>query len=177
MSHYRRLTKLFAIGSVAAFSLVTTAHLAGLRFNTTKSIPIGFYWTTDEPAKVGSYVMFCPPTREPFITAKNRGYLSAGFCPGDFGYMMKKILAAKNDEVAVTSAGVYVNSQLLPLSAPRPTDKAGNPMPRDSRGEYTLKQDELLLMSDVSSTSFDARYFGPVSDSQIKTVITPVYTW
>jgi type IV secretory pathway protease TraF len=32
-------------------------------------------------------------------------------------------------------------------------------------------------MSDVSGTSFDGRYFGPINRSQIKTVIRPVITW
>jgi type IV secretory pathway protease TraF len=32
-------------------------------------------------------------------------------------------------------------------------------------------------MSDVSRTSFDGRYFGPISRAQIRTVIVPVFTW
>jgi type IV secretory pathway protease TraF len=40
-----------------------------------------------------------------------------------------------------------------------------------------LKDSELLLMSDVSGTSFDGRYFGPVNLSQAKGVITPIITF
>jgi type IV secretory pathway protease TraF len=32
-------------------------------------------------------------------------------------------------------------------------------------------------MSDVSGTSFDGRYFGPINRSQIQTVVSPVITW
>nr|WP_289847564.1 S26 family signal peptidase [Celeribacter halophilus] len=50
-------------------------------------------------------------------------------------------------------------------------------MPRYQTSQYTLGNSELLLMSDVSGTSFDARYFGPVNRSQVKAVIRPVFTW
>ena len=47
-------------------------------------------------------------------------------------------------------------------------------MPRYQFSGYTLGKSELLLMSDVSGTSFDGRYFGPVDLSQIRGVIRPV---
>jgi type IV secretory pathway protease TraF len=50
-------------------------------------------------------------------------------------------------------------------------------MPRYPSNAFTLGASEVLLMSDVSATSFDARYFGPLSCSQIKSVIRPVLTW
>ena len=50
-------------------------------------------------------------------------------------------------------------------------------MPRFQSDRYTLGNAEVLLMSDVSATSFDGRYFGPVNRSQIQTVIRPVFTW
>ena len=62
-------------------------------------------------------------------------------------------------------------------SAPIKADKAGRPLPRYQSNSYTLGNSEVLLMSDVSATSFDGRYFGPINRSQIKTVIRPVITW
>ena len=79
--------------------------------------------------------------------------------------------------VAVADDGVRVNGELLPLSAPIKADKAGRPLPRYQSNSYTLGNSEVLLMSDVSATSFDGRYFGPINRSQIKTVIRPVITW
>lgn len=70
-----------------------------------------------------------------------------------------------------------VRGELLPLSAPIKADKAGRPLPRYQSNSYTLGNSEVLLMSDVSATSFDGRYFGPINRSQIKTVIRPVITW
>ena len=89
---------------------------------------------------------------------------------------MKKILAAKNDKVVITDDGVHVNGELLPFSAPLSSDKYGRPLPV-LRAAYELGDSDLLLMTDVSYKSFDARYFGLINRSQIRGVIRPVFTW
>jgi conjugative transfer signal peptidase TraF len=122
--------------------------------------------------------MFCPPKDAVFDDAKERGYIGAGFCPGgDYGYMMKRVLAAKNDVVSVTDDGVRINGVLVPNSAPIRADKAGRLLPRFQADDHTLGNAEVLLMSDGSATSFDGRYFGPINRSQIQAVIRPVLTW
>lgn len=166
-----------AIGGASLLLLGMACYAVGARINTTKSIPVGLYWTSDKPVEKGAYVFFCPPQVGLFVDAKERGYIGAGFCPGDYGYMMKRILAAKKDVVSISDDGVRVNGQLLPFSTPLKADKAGRPLPRYQAARYTLGNSEVLLMSDVSGTSFDGRYFGPVNLSQIKTVIFPVITW
>ncbi len=166
-----------AIGGVGLLLLGVGCYAVGVRINTTKSIPVGLYWTSSKPVEKGAYVMFCPPQVGVFEEAKSRGYLGAGFCPGGYGYMMKRVLAAKDDTVTITDDGVKVNSELLPHSKPHKADRAGRPMPRYQANTFILGDGEVLLMSDVSATSFDGRYFGPVLRSQIKTVIFPVITW
>lgn len=166
-----------AIAGVAAMSVAAISYAAGARINTTKSIPVGLYWTTDAPIEKGAYVLFCPPDVGVFATAKERDYIAGGFCPGDYGYMMKRILAAKGDTVTVTDNGVAVDGELLPHSKLIKADLDGRELPRYQSSQYTLGSSELLLMSDVSDTSFDGRYFGPVSRSQVKSVIRPVITW
>jgi conjugative transfer signal peptidase TraF len=88
------------------------------------------YWITDAPITKGAYVMFCPPERKVFVDAKERGYIDAGFCPGNFGHLMKKILAAKGDTIAVTPQGVTVNGEVLPYSKPVAEDGVGRPLPQ-----------------------------------------------
>lgn len=162
----------------AGASLLAVAALAWpMRINTTKSIPVGFYWMTSDAVKKGSYVIFCPPETELFHTAKERGYIGAGFCQGGYGYMMKRVVAVTGDEIATGGDGVHVNGSLLPFSVPRATDKAGRPLPRIENKRYTLGASELLLMSDVSGTSFDGRYFGPIDRKQVQGVIRPIFTW
>lgn len=162
------------VGFVAAGG---TMYAAGARVNTSKSIPLGLYWTSSAPITKGEYVIFCPPQRTVFDDARERGYIGPGFCPGNNGYMMKKVLAAKGDTVSVTPQGVTVNGGLLPHSKPLRVDTAGRPLPYMSDKRYTLGESELLLMTDRSETSFDARYFGPVTREHVKSVIRPVFTW
>ncbi|SEA65121.1 conjugation peptidase TraF. Serine peptidase. MEROPS family S26C [Nitrosospira multiformis] len=161
----------------AALSMIAgglICYLAGLKINTTKSIPVGIYQLVDVPVGKGEYVIFCPPQTALFDEARERGYIGAGFCPGNYGYMMKRVLATGNDRIVSTDEGLRINGSLLPLSKPLETDKAGRMMPRYPFSDYTLKDSELLLMSDVSGTSFDGRYFGPMNLSQIEGVITPI---
>lgn len=173
----KRVSVATAVAGVSLLLLGAMAYASGARINSTRSIPVGVYWLSSDPVVKGAYVIFCPPQVGVFDEAKARGYIGAGFCPGEYGYMMKRVLAAKDDAVAVADDGVRVNGELLPLSAPIKADKAGRPLPRYQSNSYTLGNSEVLLMSDVSATSFDGRYFGPINRSQIKTVIRPVITW
>ena len=105
------------------------------------------------------------------------GYIRPGFWPGDYGLMMKRVAAAGGDRVASSEDGIIVNSELLLASVPLETDKAGRMMSRHEFYDYTLGESELLLMSDMSSTSFDGRYFGLVDRAQVRGVIRPVFTF
>ncbi len=166
-----------SLAGVGVITLGLLCYAVGARVNTSKSIPLGLYWTSNRPVEKGEYVLFCPPQVGVIAEAKKRGYLSAGFCPGDYGYMMKRILAAKEDSVTISDDGVRVNGELLPFSTPLRQDGAGRALPRFQSARFIVGNSEVLLMSDVSGTSFDGRYFGPVGRSQIKTVIVPVLTW
>jgi len=176
----KRITVSVAVVGTVFLMLISGFYMAGARINTTKSIPVGLYWTSTMPIekiKKGAYVLFCPPQNSIFDEAKTRDYIGSGTCPGGYGLMMKRVLAAQNDVVSVDDTGVCVNGKLLPHSTPIKADTIGRPLPCYRVDHYALSHTELLLMSDVSATSFDSRYFGPIDRSQIKTVIFPVMTW
>jgi conjugative transfer signal peptidase TraF len=176
-SVFRHVTLGLAVGSAAALAVGFACYAAGVRVNTTRSIPVGLYLTSSAPVSKGAYVMFCPPPSGVFDEARQRGYIGSGLCPGGYGYLMKKVLAAKADAVTVADDGVRVNGELLPLSAPLKADKAGRPLVRYQANSFELGNSEVLLMSDVSRTSFDSRYFGPIDVAHIKSVIVPVFVW
>lgn len=177
MKTLTRIGRIIAIGGAGFLVIGMACFAAGGRFNSTRSIPLGLYWLTNAPVAKDAYVIFCPPISALFDEARERGYISAGFCPGDYGFMMKRILATGNDRVTTSDEGIRVNGHLLPLSARVEVDKGGRSMPPYPFDAYTLGDSEVLLMSDVSSTSFDSRYYGPVNASHIKGVLRPVLTW
>ena len=170
----QRFYTLTAAAAMMVMALATLSYVAGARINTTRSIPIGLYWVSDTEAKIGAYVLFCPPDIDAMAMAQQRGYISAGFCPGDYGYLMKRISTVGGDTVTIDSRGVAVNGQLLPFSRPRAVDAAGRPLP-ELQATYTLEADQVLLMSNISNTSFDGRYYGPVNRAQIKAVIVSIH--
>ena len=172
----KRLSMMTLCVGISILLLGYWAYASGARVNTTHSIPRGLYWLTDRPIEKGAYVIFCPPQNDVFDEAKRRGYFKAGFCPGEYQYLMKKVLAVKYDKVSVTELGVHVNGELLPFSAPLNADSTGRPLPI-LRAEYKLRDTDLLLMTDVSQKSFDSRYFGLIPQSQILGVIRPIFTW
>jgi conjugative transfer signal peptidase TraF len=172
----KRLSLLTLYVGVSILLLGYCAYATGARVNTTHSIPPGLYWLTDRPIEKGAYVIFCPPPSDVFDEAKRRGYFKACICPGKYQYLMKKVLAVKHDKVSVTELGVRVNDELLPFSVPLKSDSAGRPLPV-LRTEFELAETELLLMTDVSQKSFDSRYFGLIPQSQIQSVIRPIFIW
>lgn len=158
-------------------ALPLTAYLAGARFNRTGSAPLGIYWISSTPVTRGDYVAFCPPESEIFNIAKKRGYIAQGLCESGYGWLLKRVLAAKGDAVLIDSTGVYVNGQKVPHSVPLHADLGGRPLPQLQVDVPVLPDSALLLMSTSSDISFDARYFGLSDDSQVVTVLRPVWTF
>lgn len=177
----KRTVKRIAIGlAIALFALILQGaffYLVGARVNVSPSIPLGLYWRSAAPLERGAYVMFCPPEIEVFRHAMRRGYIGAGFCPGGYGYVMKRVVGATGDVVDVGSDGIRVNGLLWPHSTLLRVDAQGRDLPRFQSDHYTLSEFQLLLMADEHAKSFDARYFGPVQRRQVKEVIVPVLTW
>jgi conjugative transfer signal peptidase TraF len=173
----KKTVMMAAITSLILIFLTGLLCISGGRFNTSRSIPLGLYWVTKYPIQKGEYVLFCPPEKTIFQKALTRGYIHSGFCPGGFGYMMKRVLATYGDTVSINPWGVWVNNGFVEHSVPYPTDEQARPLPELHLRQYTLKNSELLLMTDQSELSFDARYFGLINQSQVKAVIKPVLTW
>jgi len=166
------------ITTICCISALGMAAIFGrVRINTTPSYPVGIYLMTNAPIEKGVMVIFCPTDTAIFRQAKERGYIGAGFCPGGTGYMIKKIMAATNDRVEFSGAGVSVNGELLSNSKSMDKDLEGRPLPHINIAVAVLDANSVLLMSDYNPKSFDARYFGLVDKSVIISAVRPVWVW
>jgi conjugative transfer signal peptidase TraF len=172
----RRAKYVIVIGSAVVAALIV-AQQAGIRLNTTKSYPPGFYLLTDAPIEKGALVIFCPSDTPVFREARARGYIGPGFCPGGYGYMIKKIVASARDHVTMSTDGVSVNDTPVPNSRPMAMDKEGRPLSLQPLSNMELNNRMVLLMSDYSPKSFDGRYFGLVERSSIISTVRPLLTW
>jgi conjugative transfer signal peptidase TraF len=162
----------------ALLGAAAIAGAAGVRVNTTRSVPVGVYLPVPAAVpSVGDYVFLCPPDTAAFQLARARGYVGAGPCPGNYEHLFKVILAAKTDTVSVDADGVRVNGRLLPDSAPLDADTASRPLPAYRYGPAALADGKVLVMTTDNPRSFDARYFGPIDAAQIAAVVRPLFVW
>ncbi|MBO7071975.1 MAG: conjugative transfer signal peptidase TraF [Acetobacter sp.] len=126
---------------------------------------------------ISPYVLLCPENKEPFITAQKRGYIGAGYCPGGLGYMFKRVAALPNDIITMNDKGLHVNGKLYPNSKPFKHDPLNRALPIWHANKTRLKAREVILMTKNDPNSFDARYFGPIPQQQIISVVKPVLIW
>jgi conjugative transfer signal peptidase TraF len=164
------------IGTTGLLILIT-AIATGLRINGTHSFPVGFYLATSKRPEKGDLVFFDPPSLTLFALAKERGYLGTGFSPAGCGALIKRLAGVAGDCVTINATGVVVNGIRLVNSVPCNYDGVGRPLKPYLLKDHILGPDEVLLMSEYSPISFDARYFGPLSQTTIKSVIEPLLTW
>lgn len=164
---------------VAGFALVWAAAWAfGIRVNTSASLPTGLWLEKRVPPgalKRGVVITLCPSDTSAFRLARDRGYIGAGWCPHEYEPLLKPVVATAGDEVSLTAAGIDVNGVHLPNSVSLKYDSARRPMPGISFGKYTVLPGTVWVISSYNSGSFDSRYFGPVSISNIRSLAIPLW--
>jgi len=173
----KRAVTWIVLGWLAAIALALIAGEAGLRLNTSASVPRGFYWLSSEPAARGAYVAVCPPHAAIFHLARARGYLGHGRCAGDYAELIKVLAAGSGDRVRIDESGVRVGTHYWSSSVPEVVDAAGRPLPRLGMLDTTLGNESVLVMSQDCASGFDGRYFGPLSRSDVVGTAVPLFIW
>ncbi|MDO5693510.1 MAG: conjugative transfer signal peptidase TraF [Pseudomonadota bacterium] len=149
------------------------AGLAGVRFNITKSLPLGLWHITDQIGR-GTYVTACvPPTAPMMQVAIERRYLPDGACKGGYAPLLKRVVAVQGDIVTLTPDAVLVNGVALPNTATL-AYRAIDPLPAVERGTYALGPGEFWLIANDDARSFDSRYFGALHRSDIAHGMKPL---
>lgn len=147
-------------------------QLAGLRLNFSPSLPAGLY----VKSSTGPLAEFCPA--EPFGSlAIERAYRDPGTCPDHAAPLLKPIVATPGNVVELSQAGIAVNGHLLLNTAPLPHDTKGRPLWSFAPGRYLVAPGTVWVASTYNPRSFDSRYFGAISDRDIRARLRPLLTW
>ncbi len=165
------------VGGALILATLANVNLAGLRFNSTASMPRGLWRVAERatPLQRGEIVTVCPPNTTAIRQGEERGYVPAGDCPGGYEPLVKPIAATAGDVVVVSSVGVKVNGQRVQGTAQLTRDSSGRPLRPFPAGTYSVALDEVWLLSGHDPRSFDSRYFGPVPAKNVQGVAQPVW--
>jgi conjugative transfer signal peptidase TraF len=171
-----QLALIWSLGGLVGFYLCIGGFAAlGWMVNTTPSYPYGIYVPLHRAFRTGDLVSFCP-SRSIARLGLKRAYLGPGPCPSGSEPMLKRLVAASGDRYLIGPAGVEVGERRVANSTPLTRDGQGRLMPRLALGGV-LSPGSLLVMSDYSPVSFDARYFGPIARSEIIRGVRPLMTF
>lgn len=165
------LWTIIAIPSIALPSML--AYALGLRVNTTRSLPMGFYAVTNDA--FSELIDFCPEgnaAKESIL----REYRNSGSCPDGAEPLIKPVVAREDDVVEFSSRGISVNGKLLKNTVPLPLDAAGRLLTHWKFGVYRVASGEVWVASTYNYGSYDSRYFGPVPISSIRNRLRPIWT-
>jgi conjugative transfer signal peptidase TraF len=166
-------TRMALFGAGLVIVIVQLFDVAGLRLNTSPSLPVGLYMTTADPAAV--LVEFCPASSFARL-ALSRQYRSAGNCKDGGAPLLKPVVAKSGDVVDVSRMGILVNGRAIPNTAPLTTDTSGRQLTAWPPGRYVVPPGDLWVASSFNHRSFDSRYFGPVSILAVRHRIRPLIT-
>jgi conjugative transfer signal peptidase TraF len=144
---------------------------SGLGFDLTCSLPHGLYRALDERIDRGRLVLVCLPGPVA-AQALECGYLQPGSCPSGVEPVEKISVTVPADLVGIDDRGVQVHGELLAGTEPQLADSGGRPLPRLSVDPAPLAPGQVIVTA-PHPRSFDSRYFGSISTSQIVAVVDP----
>lgn len=163
-----------AIGSVGVLAL----HVAGLRLNLSPSVPVGWYVAqridSERSVRRGTLVAVCLPIAVA-AWGRSRGYLHRGSCADGTAPVGKPVFAVAGDTVTVGATGLALNGDPVSRTKPLHQDTDGRWLPRIADGRYVVRPRNVWLVSTFSTRSWDSRYYGPVPEAAIVSVLRPLW--
>ncbi len=159
------------LGLIALTLLAAPGWLSpGVRivYNASDSAPRGWYRITRAAAlRTGEDVLALLPDAAATLAAQ-RGYLPLRVP------VLKRIAAVASQRVCVRGGVVSIDG--VAVAVAMPTDGQDRQLSAWDECRH-LSGDELFLLGVASATSFDSRYFGPVSASSVIGHAQPLWTW
>jgi conjugative transfer signal peptidase TraF len=167
--------RLISAAAIALLLMFAMGSFGGYRLNTTPSYPLGLWRIQPliRDVRVGDRVFICPPDNDVFRTAKERGYLRVGLCPGGFGPFIKTVVAVAGQRVELDGS-VKIDGRPHSHSVVARSDGQGRPLTAFAGG--VIPPEFLFLHSDFVG-SYDSRYFGPIPQSGLLGLAEEVFTY
>lgn len=161
--------RILFIGLPALLGAFALFGLAGLRINSSASLPAGLYIASPD----GPFVEFCPDDHG---LSAQRNYRQTplmtlwakGVCPDGAAPLLKPVIGNAGDEIVLSPAGITVNGKLRPHTAPLEQDSAGRPLTHWPFGRYIGAPGTLWVGSSDNPRSYDSRYLGPIQQGAIR---------
>jgi len=157
---------------LAALLVPTLWHVqARVVYNPSDSVARGWYRihpdVGPDSLRVDSIVLARLPDSVAAFAAQ-RGYLPSGVP------ILKRIGAIAPQSVCIRAQVVRIDGEAVATA--RFHDGAHRPLSAWVQCR-PLAGDELFLLSDTNSASFDSRYFGPIDASAVLGIARPLWTW
>jgi conjugative transfer signal peptidase TraF len=156
-----------AVAICALAAAIPSARRSLFVWNASASVPIGLYRVHhDDRVSRGDLVLAIP---DPFTArfAAQRGYLPMGVP------LVKRIAGIAGDTICAHGNTISLNG--VAVAARLATDQQARKLPAWFGCRSLQRGDVFLLMMNVPD-SFDGRYFGPTSSSQIAGRLEPLWT-
>ena len=155
------------IAGVAIAAVTITPHAPRLIWNASASVPEGLYRVAQHGGLSRGALVLARP--EPRIAqfAAMRGYLPRNVP------LLKHAAGLPSDRVCNDGGKVFINGRKVATALSH--DARKRPLPQ-WRGCITLAADAVFLLNPGVPSSFDGRYFGPLSTSSILGIAVPLWT-
>jgi type IV secretory pathway protease TraF len=158
VERHKQFVTVLAVSALLGVALLSARAKPFIIYNPSASMPIGFYVRQSAPPRYGDAVTIRASDVAPAY-AMLRSYND------DSDLFIKRVAASGGDEICAADGAIWINGHRA--ASRLETDNAGNRLPTWS-GCQILHEEVLLL--GAGDDSFDGRYWGPVSLSQIEGV-------
>ena len=180
--HIKRRLFFFVVVPIAALGAIyyeTTQHIL---INVTNSMPIGVYEKMPvDTLNVGDVVSFCLDDDKAKLALDNNIMAHNRQCDNGSEMLIKEIIAVPTDLVIVKSEGMEVDYEKIHYLYPAPRYSFS---PRTHKPVLTLidtgkyKSTGYWMYGEYNyKNSWDSRYFGQVSRSNIINKLDPLFIW
>jgi conjugative transfer signal peptidase TraF len=170
------MIRILTVAAVAIGAAMACSYAAGIRCNTSPSMPMGIWKVSAAPTTVrrGDIVTLCL-SADATALGLVRGYLTGGACPGDAELVIKTVAAVPGDQVEVTDDGIAVDDAAIPHSRAMLYDDQDRPMRAIAPGLYHVGERQVWVIGTADARSYDSRYFGPVPLGNLRGAARPLF--